>query len=106
MVNAYPISRAAGAFYQSARANGLVKVNKIKISITQDNISFKGACLRYDAIEERLIATPFAGGISCLNGGDWIVLMSPSIIFAGILVLVCLWCCSRIFCNVDDDNDD
>ena len=42
VINAYPISRAAGAFYQSARGNGLVKVNKIQINITQDNISFKG----------------------------------------------------------------
>ena len=46
VVNAYPISRAAGAFYQSARGNGIVKVNELKINITQDNISFKGLVLK------------------------------------------------------------
>ena len=72
-------------------------------------MSFKGACLRYDAIEERLIATPFAGGMNCWNGGDWIVLLSPGFIFAGILVLVCLCCCWCLCCcfgNENDDNDD
>ena len=28
-LNAYPISRAAGAMYQSARGNAIVKVNKV-----------------------------------------------------------------------------
>merc|ERR1712131_501308 len=86
VVNAYPISRAAGAFYQSGRGNGIVK----------------GGCLRYDAIEERLIATPFAGGMNCWNGGDWIVLLSPGFIFAGILTAGVDFC--YVNCCQDDDD--
>ena len=52
----------------------------------------KGGCLRYDAIEERLIATPFAGGMNCWNGGDWIILLSPYVIFAGFLAIVVMIC--------------
>ena len=73
--------------------------------MTQDNISFKGACLRYDAIEERLIATPFAGGINCWNGGDWIVLLSPGFIFAGMLTIG-VYICKRCRIRRSEDNDD
>jgi len=61
LINAYPISRAAGAIYQSTRENAIIK----------------GTCLRYDAVKNILIATPFGGGVNCWNAADWIVLISP-----------------------------
>ena len=42
---------------------------------------FKGACLRYDAEDQILIATPFKGGIDCWNGGDWLVILAPVCLF-------------------------
>lgn len=35
---------------------------------------FKGACVRYDAVDEILIATPFKGGPNCWN--DFIAVWS------------------------------
>ena len=82
-LNSYPISRAAGAMYQSARGNAIIRVSYIK-KLNQNKIILKGACVRYDAVDEILIATPFKGGPNCWNGADWMVILSPF----GLLVAV------------------
>ena len=40
-MNAYPISRAAGAMYQSARGNAIIKVSEMKLFNRNKNI-FRG----------------------------------------------------------------
>ena len=50
----------------------------------------KGACLRYDAKREILIAKPFAGGVNCWNSADWIVLLLPIYIFVYSTVIIIL----------------
>ena len=68
-------------------------------TISENKKIFKGACLRYDAVENILIGTPFAGGMDCWNAADWIVIISPVFIFVGIVLFVGLglggafdWC--------------
>ena len=46
-------------------------------TLNQNKSIFEGACVKYDAVEEILIATPFKGGSNCWNGADWIVILSP-----------------------------
>ena len=94
-LNSFPISRAVGAIYQSARENAIIRVNYMK-KLNQNKIIFKGACVRYDAVEEILIATPFKGGPNCWNEADWIVMLSPlgmcaiSIIYTILILFVIL----------------
>lgn len=56
------------------------------------HFNFKGGCLRYDAIEEILIAKPFTGGVNCWNTADWIVLLLPIYIFVyyTLVIIICL----------------
>ena len=75
--------------YQSARGNAIVKVSQKK-DRTKIKILFKGACLRYDAVDEILVASPFEGGPNCWNSADWLVILSPFCIFA-IAILYFIW---------------
>ena len=88
-LNSYPISRAAGAMYQSARGNAIIRVSYKKLN--QNKIFFKGAFVRYDAVDEILIATPFKGGPNCWNGADWMVILSPFGLLATFIVFVNLY---------------
>ena len=102
-LNLYPISRAAGAMYQSARGNAEVRVSFLKkknvFQSQQNQNIFKGACLRYDALEEILIATPFKGGADCWNAADWLVIISPICLLAiPILDFIVRFCYDR-FCD-------
>ena len=103
IVNAYSISRAAGAIYQSRRDNAIVKVTIIKIYCTKMKISFKGACLRYDPVEQILIATPFAGGINCWNIADWLVILLPIFIFPTVYVVIKWYCEDEDESHLDED---
>ena len=88
-LNGYPISRAAGAMYQSARGNAIVKVSDMKLFNKNKNI-FQGPCLRYDPVNQILVATPFKGGVDCWNSGDWLVILCPIGIFvSSFLALIC-----------------
>ena len=86
-LNSYPIARAAGAIYQSARGNAIIRVSYME-NLNQNKNIFKGACLRYDAVDEILIATPFKGGSNCWNGADWIVILSPFGLLATFILFV------------------
>ena len=44
--------------------------------MTKIKVLFKGGCLRYDAVDKILIATPFSNTV-CWNWGDWVVIVLP-----------------------------
>ena len=77
-LGAYPIGRAVGTIYQSSRGNGIVNVSKKRMI---KKYFFKGACVRYDALDEILIAVPFENASKCWNGADWTVIIAS----------FCLW---------------
>ena len=76
--------------YQSARGNAIIRVSYMK-NLNQNKKTFKGACVRYDAVEEILIATPINGGPNCWNGADWIVILSPFGLLATFILFVILF---------------
>ena len=101
-LNLYPISRAAGAIYQSARGNAEVRVSFIKnesFQSQQNKNIFKGNCLKYDALEKILIATPFKGGADCWNAADWLVIISPICLLAIPILDLCVRFCYVRFCE-------
>ena len=56
----------------------------------------KGACLRYDAVKEILIAKPFTGGVNCWNSFDWIIILLPIYIFIHFTIIAIIslpWVC-------------
>ena len=52
--------------------------------MTKIKILFKGGCLRYDAVDKILIATPFKEYTTCWNWGDAFVIALPIGILAGV----------------------
>ena len=66
-------------------------------------ISFKGACLRYDPVEQILIATPFTGGINCWNIADWLVILLPIFIFPTVYVVIKWYCEDEDESHLDED---
>ena len=55
----------------------------------------KGACLRYDAVEEILIATPFKGGPNCWTSSDWLVILSPLCLLALVIFVFIISSCEK-----------
>ena len=92
-LGAYPIGRAAGAIYQSSRGNGIVNVSKKRMI---KKYFFKGACVRYDAVDEILIAVPFENALKCWNGADWTVIIAS----------FSMWPAYPVFILFGDDNED
>ena len=92
LINGYSISRAAGAMYQSARGNAIVKVSDMKLFNKNKNI-FQGPCLRYDPVNQILVATPFKGGVDCWNSGDWLVILCPIGLLVSLFPALIWICC-------------
>lgn len=49
---------------------------------------FKGACLRYDAVDEILIARPFDDDKKCWNAADWTMVISSFFLFVPLLTFL------------------
>ena len=52
----------------------------------------KGSCLRYDVVDEVLIATPFEGSPNCWNAADWIVILSPCCFWVITMLILIITC--------------
>ena len=71
--------------------------------MTKIKILFKGGCLRYDAVDKILIATPFKGGTTCWNWADWLVILSPFGLLATIILIFVFSICYACFENDEEE---